>query len=434
MNKKSSFHFKLSAISFVLCLVLVITGLSAAEPPALAVKAGKIITVSGKTILNGTILIKDGKIEKVGAGLTVPGGYKVLDYPEGVVYPGLIDGLTMTGLHTDGFVRQSADIRETGDYNPQLRAADAFYSWAKSPLVLRDYGILTVMSAPSGGTISGKASIADLDGWTPAEMITVPEAALIIELPRSPQKERFDMDKEAKRYKTAVKKHGKKMKELDRFMAAARSYYLRDKSGLPNDFNKKYQAMKPVWGKKLPVIIKANSAENIRAAIKLGKKHKLNAVLSGVYDAEGAIKELKASGYPVILDQIGRGNRQWADGYNKMFRLPGVLSRAGVMFAFSDYSILNPSDFVMQAGVAVAHGLDRAEALKALTLYPAKILGIASHGSIEPGKTANLFIASGDIFDTSTTIEAVIVKGKLPKAESYFKKEYQRTLKEKYNK
>jgi imidazolonepropionase-like amidohydrolase len=145
-----------------------------------------------------------------------------------------------------------------------------------------------------------------------------------------------------------------------------------------------------------------------------------------VYDGEKVLKEIKASGYPVILGSMYSRNRKWEEGCDKVFRLPALLAREGIPFAFSVSRASTAFDLPIHAGRAAAYGLSQEEAVKALTLYPAKILGIKEYGSIEEGKIANLVIASGNILETSTVVKDVFIKGKRITAKSFFRREYER--------
>jgi imidazolonepropionase-like amidohydrolase len=396
-----------------------------------AIKAKKIVTVSGKPIDNGILLIRGDKILEVGSGIPVPPGCKIYDYPDSVVYPGLINPVTSLGI--SGIARQSEwnDIREVGKFNPQVSVFTAFYPWGNLIANTRDFGTLTALSAPSGGLIAGKAALVNLDGWTPEDMFLKKEAAMIMRVPEMP----WWLSEEKK--KPLKERIDKEKKELREFISRAHAYYLRSGSGAlnlsdrsdrsdPERFDSKFEAMNALWEKQLPVFIGANDEENIRYAIQLGKEFKLNVVLLEVYEGEKVLKEIKASGYPVILDSMYGTNRKWEDGCDKVFRLPALLAREGIPFAFSHNWAATAFDLPLHAGRAAAYGLSQEEALKGLTLYPAKILGIEDYGSIEKGKIANLVVASGNILEPSTIIEDVFVKGKRITARSFFQREYER--------
>jgi imidazolonepropionase-like amidohydrolase len=272
-----------------------------------------------------------------------------------------------------------------------------------------------VLSAPSGGIISGKAALVSLHGWTPEEMFVRREAALIIHLPRSSDKKKEEKDAKAVM--------SKDKRELREFFSRAYQYFL---GSHKRQFVSAYESMKDVWSRKLPVIVSAESGPDIKFAIQLGKDFKLNMILYGVYDAEKVGSEIRDSGFPVILSSMYNRNQKWEHGYDKVYRLPAALHREGIRFAFSTQYASTVFDLPIQAARAVAYGLPADEALKALTLYPAVIMGLKNYGSIEKGKIADLVIADGDILETSTSIKAIYIKGRLIKAGNYFEKESRR--------
>jgi imidazolonepropionase-like amidohydrolase len=384
----------------------------------IAIKARKIITVSEQIINNGTILIKGDKIQQIGSGINIHPGYKIFDYNDSVVYPGLINFMTTLGLSGITYISQWSDYEEKGKFNPQLSAFSAFYPWSNLIPNTRDFGTLITLSAPMGGIISGKALLASLHGWTPGDMFIKKEAALMIQLPEPPHRTRSQtapLPDTSEKDKT----------ELHQFINNSHKYYLRSvkspKPGNVNDFNPGFAAMKPIWEKRLPVIISAESEKNIRFALQLGREFNLNVILFNVYNGEKVLKEIKASGYPVILDSMYTRNKDWEDGCDIVFRLPALLAREGILFAFATGSrSAKAFDLPIHAGRAVAYGLSQDDAIKALTMYPAKIFGIEEYGFIEPGKIANLVITDGNILETSTVVKDVYIKGKKITAKSFF--------------
>lgn len=406
--------------AFILLMIAVMAGSAAAEQLT-AIKAGKVVTVSGETFEPGIILIKGEKIEAVGGEITVPPGYNTLDYPEGTVYPGLINPMINLGISGISAVRQWNDATEKGKFMPHISAFTAFYPWSNLIANTRDFGTLTALVAPFGGTVCGKAALVNLDGWTPGDMLFKEEAALVIRLPQ-PRRRGWAPPAADKTEDFTEEKN-----ELKAYISKAHKYYLRSTKGITQDFNEEFEAMKTVWLDRLPVMVSADTEKDITYAIELGKEFQLNLVLIGVYDGEAVLDKIKASGFPVVLDSMYAANKKWEDGCDKVFRLPGALAREGILFAFSSARSANAFDLPIHAGRAAAYGLPREEAVKALTLNTARILGIdGEYGSIEPGKTANLVIADGCILETSTVVKDVFIKGKKIEDKSFFQKEYRR--------
>ena len=152
----------------------------------------------------------------------------------------------------------------------------------------------------------------------------------------------------------------------------------------------------------------------------------VNLILFGIYDGESLANEIKESGFPVILSSMYNRNQKWEHGYDKVYRLPAVLYKAGVPFAFSTQWAATSFDLPIQAARAVAYGLPAEEALKALTLNPARIMGLEDYGCIRENNIADLVITDGDLLETSTSVKAVFVKGRLVKGKSFFEREYLR--------
>lgn len=383
-----------------------------------ALKVGKIIT-PGQVIQNGIILIKGSRIENILSSASVPAGYKILDYSKYHAYPGIINSMTSLGMSGISMVREWNDTRETGKYNPHMSAFTAFYPWSNLIPNARDFGTLTVLSAPGGGIVSGKAVLVNLNGWSPEDMFIKKEAALIINMPESPRRRRREPQKKKPDF-------SKEKKALKTFLGDAKIYFQRAEKGIDVKYCKEFEAMKDVWVKKLPVIIKANTAKDIKFAIQLGKDFNLQVILYGVYEGEKVLKEIKASGYPVILPSMYGTNRKWEDGCDIVFRLPGALEKAGIKFAFSTYSSATAFDLPIEAARAVAYGLTQSTAVKALTQYPAEILGIHDYGSLAAGKVANILVTNGNILETSTVVKHIWMNGRLVKAKSFFTREYER--------
>lgn len=381
-----------------------------------------IIPVSSPPIEKGIILIEDGKIKAVGENLSIPPEAEVIDLKGLYVYPGMIDAYSRLGLMEIASIPVTVDFREAGQFKPHVNTCIAVYPYSEHIPIALANGILAALAAPAGGWISGKSCLIQLYGKNIFEMDIKNPVALHIEFPergrrRGSQKEK----KEAKL----------NLKPLEEFFEKAR-LYLKAKEAAQKDpsvktppFDEKLEAMIPVLKGKLPVIISANKEGSILAAIKFAKKHRLKAILYGVKNGWKVADKIAASGYPVILAPLYTSPDRWEDGYDAPYRNAGVLAKAGVKIAFSTASASAAMDLPFHAAKAVAFGLDKETALKAVTLYPAEILGVADRlGSIEPGKLANLVVTDGDLLEIRTHIKFVFIKGKKIKPDNKFIREY----------
>jgi len=399
--------------------ILILFCLSLYSGDLSVIKAGKLLTTDGSYLSNSIIVFEGGIIKKVGKNIEIPDNARIYDYSKYIVYPGLINSYTFLGLSDISSISVWSDYREAGEFNPHIKVFTALYPWGKLLPITRDFGTLVILSAPAGGTISGKASLVKLSGWTPSDMIIDKHAALIVNIPEAPLR-RGGKDKKAL-------DTSKKQKELTEFFNKAYKYWLRKNKNISQKYNLKYEEMLEVFNKNIPVICNVNRKNGINYAIELSKKYNFKIILRGLYEGEESIDLIKKSEVPVILTSLYTSNRKWEDGYDKVYKLPAKLSEAGIKFAFSTSYASSAFDLPMQAGRACAYGLTQEQAKKALTIYPAEILGLKEYGSIEAGKRAAFVIANGNILETSTNIKAVFLEGKKIEMEDYFKKEYEET-------
>jgi imidazolonepropionase-like amidohydrolase len=211
----------------------------------------------------------------------------------------------------------------------------------------------------------------------------------------------------------------KQVEELKQLMNEAR-YYQKRKTAAQKDtrlplpeFDEKLEFLLPVVNGQLPVLISVYAENDIKAAIQFVQDEKLKAVFFGVTEGWKVADDIKKSGIPVVFGSLNAMPSKWEDGYDAIYRNPGVLVKAGVKVAFSSQSATLAKDLPYHAAKAAAFGLDRKEALKGVTLYPAQIWGVDDMlGSLEKGKVANIVLADGDMLDLRTNIKYVFIDGK----------------------
>lgn len=406
MTKKISITIAI----LVVCILLSLAQENNSE--IIAIKGAKIVPVIGEDIPEGLILIKDGKIEYVGKSVDIPQGARIIDASGLVAYPGMIDSSCYLGLQEISAIRATIDSRETGNINPQAKAVEALRPDSIHIPIVRANGITAAVVTPSGGIISGWSGLIRLTGWTPEEMIIKCSVALHIQFPPIP---RFRGGREAK----PPEKASKRVEELKEILYKAR-YYQKSKiaaqknTQLPlPEFDEKLEFLLPVVNGEKPVMISVYAEKDIKAAIKFVKEEKLKAIFFGVTEGWKVAKELKESGIPVVFGSLNSMPSKWEDGYDAVYRNPGILAEAGVKIAFSSQSASLAKDLPYHAAKAAAFGLDKKEALKGVTIYPAQIFGVDDKmGSIEKGKIANIVLADGDILELRTNIKYVFIDGK----------------------
>ncbi len=402
---------------FILILALVLLGTFSipAEdqaPGFTAIRGAKIIPVVGEDIEEGIVLIKGKTIEAVGKDVAIPVGTKIIDAEGLLVYPGMIDGLSRLGLQEISSLRATVDYRETGKFNPQAVSVEALRPDSVHIPIARANGITAALVAPAGGLISGQSGLVRLMGWTPQEMVIKSPVAMHINLPTI-ARPRFRRTTQPPR-----KEASKQLKEIKELFRKARFYHKRKLAAEKDirlrspEFDEKLEFLIPVVSGETPVMISVHGEKDILDAIKFVKEEKLKGIFYGVTDGWKVVEEIKKSGIPVVFGSMNSMPARWEDGYDSVFRNPSVLNQAGVKIAFSSSSASLAKDLPYHAAKAAAFGLDRREALKAVTIYPAQIFEVDDRmGSLEEGKLANIVIADGDVLELGTHIRHVFIEG-----------------------
>lgn len=378
----------------------------------IAIKDVTIIPVVGQDIPGGTIVIKNGLIEEIGRDITIPAGARIYDANGLRAYPGMIDSACYLGVYEIGSVQATIDNRETGDINPQVRAVEALRPDSMHIPVSRSNGITTALIVPSGGLVAGQSGLIRLEGMTPDEMVIKKSVAMHIELPGMVRSRRSAATQERQ-------PASKKITELKELFHKARTYQ-KQKNAAKKDmmlvlpeFDEKLEFMLPVINGDLPVMISVHSAQDILEAIQFVQNENIKAIFFGVSQGWKVADKIKEAGIPVIFGSLYAMPPKWEDGYDSLYRNPAVLQKAGVRFAFSSQSASVAKDLPYHAAKAAAFGLDKKEALKGVTIYPAQIFGIDDKvGSLEKGKIANIVLTDGDILEMRTNIKHVFIDGK----------------------
>ena len=381
-----------------------------------AIVGARIVPVTGPVIESGSILIKNGRIADLGANISIPSGAKVIEARGLVAYPGMIDSYSWLGLEEISGVRATVDNRETGRINPQVKAIEALRYDSMHIPIARANGIVAAVVAPSGGLISGQSTLVKLDGWTNREMVIKESLAMIIELPalRRGRGEFAGFRGQQPQVTTE-----KTLDELRQIFEKARMYEKRREAARKNillpppDFDEASHFLLPVVKGELPVIFSVHADKDILQTIKFVQGEKIKAIFYGVEQGFKVAKEIKEAGIPCIIGSLYSLPPVWEDGYDALFLNPVMLNQAGVKISFSSSSASTAKDLPYHAAKAAAFGLKPEEALKAVTIYPAEIFGVDKLlGSLEPGKTASIVLADGDLLELGTKIQKVFIDGK----------------------
>lgn len=390
-----------------------------------AITHARIFTVSGAPIDDGTLVIRDGRIAAVGANVAVPAGAEVIDAKGLQVYPGLFDPITQMGLSEINAVSATVDTTETGLYNPDVIAATAISPSSEHIPVTRAAGITEVLAVPdsggfdsrgSEGVIGGQASAIHMAGWTINDMLIKKSVAMVIAWPEI-ETRTFDFatfSRKDKPFNEAKQDYDKKVNELADYLDSARHYAQAMGHGGPADYKRdlKLEALVPVVRGQLPVLVFADRGRDIRNAVEFCDKQKLKMILAGGLEAYKEKDLLRSKGIPVILRPTLTLPVNEDDPYDRVLTQPAELAAAGVKIAFGSFDNSFARRLGQQAANAVAYGLPYDQALKAVTVYPAEIFGVADQvGTLETGKVANVIVTNGDPLEVTTEVKFLFIKG-----------------------
>ena len=390
---------------------------------AYAIRNATVVPVAGAPIPNGTVVIRNGRIEAVGANIQVPADAQVIDAAGMYVYPGLIDSGTQLGLTEIGSVPGGQDTQEIGDFNPHNVAATAVNPHSELIPVTRVNGVTTVVTAAQGGIVSGQASLMNLVGWTPTEMAVKRQAAMVMTYPvmggggRRGGGGGFGGFGQQRSDAERREEFNRQVRLLRNDLADARAYAdVRGRTanaaaGAPR-MNLAMEAMIPVIRGQMPVVFDVNTADQIRGVLTLADSFGLKVILRGAHEAWRLADTLAMRRIPVIVGPTAESPDEADDPYDAIYANPGVLARAGVKIAFQTEEASNVRNLPYQAALATAYGLDSLEALRALTINAAEIWGVADQlGTIERGKVANLFVTTGNPLDVRSVPRHVFIRG-----------------------
>src|SRR6266542_1001730 len=432
-----------AAVIALLSVVILFAKFSHAQRNAIdtyAITNARIITVSGPIIERGTVVIRDGLIVAVGADVATPADARVIDGAGLSVYPGLIDSSTALGIPQPSpspspspspavagavFVqlRQSAPLSALNStqppgLQPEVLAEDFLRSGGDQIEAARNVGITTALTAPRQGIWMGQSALINLAGNTPQQMIV-----------RSPVAMHVGFNPLRGGYPGPLMGVFASLRQMlldtQRYRESLQVYERSPKGIRRPDRDKSLAALIPVLEGRIPVVMYADSERDIERALDLADEFKLRALIAGGRESWKLARRLRLGDVPVLLSlnlprrttaALPEADPEPMRVLRERVEAPqtaGKLATAKVRFAFQSGAIPNISDFLVNAGRAIENGLAREDALRALTLWPAEIFGMANQlGSIEPGKIANLTVTRGDLFDRNSRVVHVFIDGR----------------------
>jgi imidazolonepropionase-like amidohydrolase len=394
-----------------------------------AITNAQIVTVSGRPIERGTVVVRNGLIEAVGASVRVPADARVIDGSGLTVYPGFFDALTKLGLPAPaarpaGGGQQSQQAQSNSNYpsglRPERRADEELRADETQFEARRNAGLTTVLTVRDDGVFGGQSAVINLAGDSVSAMIV-----------RSPFAQHINFRPiGGGQYPTSLMGTFSALRQMfldARRLAEMKRLYAADPRGMRRPAaDASLEALLPALSGQMPVVFNANSEREIIRALDLAKEFNLKAIIAGGQEAWKAADRLKAENVPVLLSldfpkRTAAASPEADPEPLALLRLRAEaprgaarLQQAGVRFAFQSGAMKNIGDFLTNAGKAVENGLAKDAAVRAMTLSAAEIFGVDNQlGSIEEGKIANLVVMRGDIFGKDRTITHVFVDGKL---------------------
>ncbi len=403
-------------LSFFLLLIGFHHSLSQVPTPAprqtqrIIIRGGTAHIGNGQVIENCVIHFENGKFTHVGtAGEFIPDdNTKIIDATGKHIYPGLIAANTNLGLSEVEAVRATLDFNETGEMNPNARSVIAYNTDSKIIPTVRSNGVLLAQITPRGGILSGTSSVVQLDAWNWEDAAYKTDIGIHLNWP---SKFNFSGWWAEPGGMKPNDDYSKQIGILRDFFNEGKAY---SGSPQPAEINQRFESMKGLFNGEKKLFVHVNEASEIMEAVEFSRQFNLKMVVVGGRDSWMVADRLKANSIPVILQSLLELPARQDDDVDILYKLPYLLQQAGVEFCLSHNGNWDQRNLPFEAGTAAAYGLSKEEALMAVTLSPAKILGIEnSAGSIEAGKDATLVISSGDLLDMRTSlVEAAFISGR----------------------
>jgi imidazolonepropionase-like amidohydrolase len=376
----------------------------------IAIEGGTVHTMTGAPLEGATVLIRDGRIVAVGTAVTVPAGAHRIDARGQHVTPGFIESGTQIGLVEVGAVAGSVDhtLTQTPTVRDQIRAgfniADGLNPHSTVIPVTRIEGVTTAVSRPSGGLVSGQGVVIDLDGETVDQLIV-----------RSPVGMWARLGEGAAGAVGGTR--AASTMRLREVLDDARVYPAR-RGDFDRGATREYaasrldlEALQPVLAGEIPLVVEAHRASDIIGAIRIARDYDLRLILEGATEAWMVAGDIAAAGVPVIVRVLENLPGSF-ERLGARYENAALLRQAGVRVLLTSGDTHNARNLRQEAGNAVAYGLSYAEALRAITLYPAQTWGLDGYGSLEAGSVANVVVWGGDPLEILTPVRHVFIRGR----------------------
>lgn len=371
-----------------------------------AITGARVHPVSGPVIENGTVIFENGRITQVATGLPCPSGAQCIDARGGWVTPGIFNALTTLGINEVSAVSATQDARAAGDKG----IAASFEAWLgvnpASPhlQVTRNDGVVVAGVVPGGNLVSGQAAIMDLSDGTMSQMLLRAPAAIVADM--------------ASTGENRGQARGEVIGRLDALLTDARNYRVsrneveRNSTRPSSASTRDLQALGPLLSRRIPLVLEADRASDIEAAIAMAGKHNVRLIIAGGAEAWMVSTSLARANVPVIVGSLNNAPQSFAT-LGARTDNAALLRRAGVrVIVAGGPDAFNARNVKYEAGVAVAFGMPWEDALRAITLEPAIAFGVDDRvGSLQRGRDATLVIWNGDPLELMTRPTHVFVRG-----------------------
>jgi imidazolonepropionase-like amidohydrolase len=358
---------------------------------------------NGQVIQNGTILFNSGKITEVGTSVNTSGA-KVIDCSGKHIYPGIITPATDLGLNEIGSVRATRDVSELGEINASVRSAVAYNTDSKVINTLRSNGILLANVVPQGGILSGSSSVMQLDAWNWEDAVYKMDEGIHFRMPNLSPPRRFGNFQAAQQPQVdPVKAALERIDRVRSFFKEAQAYFAETKH---TQTNLKFESVKGLFNKTQSLYIHCELVKEIMVAVEFAREFGFKTVIVGGTDSWRVSDYLKLNSIAVIVNEMHSLPATADDDVDQPYKTPYLLQQAGVLYCIADRDDnTRGRNLMFNAGTAAAYGLTKEQALQAITLNTAKILGIDDRtGSLEKGKDANIVVSNGDILDMKSSV------------------------------
>jgi imidazolonepropionase-like amidohydrolase len=410
----------------ILISLLILSAQAFTQDKPVALKGGKLLTVTHGVIENGVIVMQGGEITAVGAAssVNIPTDAQLIDATGMTIYPGLIDSETNLGLTEISAEAMTNDLVELSEeIMPHMHTAEAFHAESALIPVARMNGITNAVVAPEGGdTLPGQDSFIQLAGANATEMLLIRDNAMPLNFTGEQRRNKGGFEKQkfpatrmglaAQLRQAFIDAQDYKAKWTDYDRKKADAVQNRKTEPLAPKRDLKSEALLPYLEGKKTIVLAAESPSDLQTAVNLANEFKLKFVLNHISHSQPVLDYVASLKVPVIVGPIYEAPKE-DERYDTVYSLPAQLYKRGVKIAFASYSAHNVRNLPDQAGFATAFGLPYDEALKAITLNAAEIWGVADQlGSLDVGKTANVVVANGDPLDVKTDVKQVFIQGR----------------------